>query len=447
MTYRKKNNENVVSLKKLINPHFFRVWNTDRPEVVLKGGRNSFKSSVVSIKLVTDLITLASQGQTVNVVCFRENANNLRDTIFRQILWAINKLGLGEYFRHRYSPLRIEHIASGSCFVFYGVDDPDKVKSNAIENVIALWYEEAANVKGREVFDNINPTFVRQKAGCVDNVKIFYTYNPPKSEYNWINEWVKQKEKDPDCLVDSSTYLDDELGLVSDQMLRSIETFKKNDYDYYRWLYLGEVVGLGTSIYNMNLFHEISTIDELPDDDHIVMIKFSADTGHSVSATTVSCYGITYKRRVVILDTYYYSPHGKANKKSPSQLAPEIHAFIERLTKQYPFSVQGLIMDSAEQALRNEYHSRYGVDWINVRKLKTVDMVDRVQSILAANKVYYLPTENNLKYFLPEHAKYQWDSKTIQRDNPEVIKVDDHTVDGFKYLVRESENELGIGWI
>ncbi|CAH1853301.1 hypothetical protein LMG032447_00903 [Convivina praedatoris] len=436
----------VLHTKDMINPHFAKLWRTDKPEVIAKGGRGSFKSSVISLKLVLMMLKLAGKGNKVNVICVRENANNLRDSIYNQILWAIDMVNSEGEFRTYASPLKIEHIASGSTFYFYGADNPRKLKSNTVGNIIAVWYEEAANMKSFEVFDTANPTFIRQKPACVDNVKIFYSYNPPKNPYDWVNEWIDKKKLEQDVFIDHSTYLNDELGFTTNQQLRMIENYKANDYDYYRWLYLGEVVGLGTSIYDMDLFHQINSLDELPENDHVVMLKFSADVGHSVSATTVSCYGITYQRRVVVLDTYYYSPVGQANKKSPSDLAPEIYEFINRMYQQYPFAITGMIMDSAEQALRNEYHKRYGVDWKNVRKLKNVDMIDRVQNVLAQGKVFYLPTKNNLKYFIPEHQKYQWEEKTLQSDDPKVIKVDDHTVDQFKYLVRESEQELGVSW-
>lgn len=435
-----------IKTSQLINPHFHNLWRTLCQEIIAKGGRGSFKSSVISLWLVNAMMKQAIKGRKANVVCVMANANGLHDSIYSQILWAIEKLHLSNKFRTYKSPLKIEHIKTGSTFYFYGADNPDKLKSNTVGNIVGLWYEEIANMKSPEVFDTGNPTFVRHKSPYVDFVRIFYSYNPPKNPYDWVNEWLEKKAKEDNCFIDHSTYLDDELGFTNQQQLDIIEQYKRNDPDYYRWLYLGEIVGLGTSIYDMDLFHKIDSLDELPDNDHIVMLKFSADVGHSVSATTVGCYGITYQRRVVVLDTYYYSPQGKSNKKSPSDLAPEIYEFVNRMSAKYPYYIDGMIMDSAEQALRNEYHKRYGVDWKNVRKLKNVDMVDRVQNVLAQGKVFYLPTENNEQYFIKEHQKYQWDERTIRSDKPEVIKVDDHTVDQFKYLVRESEDELGVAW-
>ncbi|KAA8802769.1 phage terminase large subunit, partial [Lactobacillus crispatus] len=77
----------------------------------------------------------------------------------------------------------------------------------------------------------------------VDDVKVYFSYNPPRNPYEWINDWVTAREEEPEYFVDTSTYLDDELGFTTEQQLKLIESYKNNDYDYYRWLYLGEVIG------------------------------------------------------------------------------------------------------------------------------------------------------------------------------------------------------------
>lgn len=40
-------------------------------------------------------------------------------------------------------------------------------------------------------------------------------------------------------------------------MIRKIEKYKENDYDYWRWMYNGEVIGLGEMVYNMNHFNNM----------------------------------------------------------------------------------------------------------------------------------------------------------------------------------------------
>lgn len=431
-----------IKMSKMINPHFYKVWNTDKPYIILNGGRGSFKSSVISLKLATMVKKQTQLNHQVNFILIRENASYLHDSVYKQMEWAFTQLNMYNEFLYFKSPMRIVHKRTGSTFYFYGGDDPMKLKSNIVGNVMAVWYEEAANFKGREVFDQANPTFIRQKPPFIDHVTVYYSYNPPKSPYDWVNEWVEEERKDPDCLVDTSTYLDDERGFTNKEQLKLIERYKKNDYDYYRWLYLGEVVGLGTNIYNMENFQ---AIDKLPDDDYITNVYYSVDTGHEVSATTCGAYGLTKKGNVILLDTYYYSPQGKTHKKPPSELSRDLKAFIDKVTDWIGKQPTRMTIDSAEGALDNQFYNDFGTHWHKVNKLKKVNMIDRVQDLLAQGRFYYLKRPEN-EIFIAEHQKYQWDENTLQSDDPKVIKEDDHTCDSFMYLCVDNERDFGLKW-
>ena len=431
-----------IAMSKMINPHFYKMWNTNKPYIILNGGRGSFKSSVISLKLATMVKKQTQLNHQVNFVLIRENASYLHDSVYKQMEWAFTQLNMFDEFLYFKSPMRIVHKRTGSTFYFYGGDDPMKLKSNIVGNVMAVWYEEAANFKGREVFDQANPTFIRQKPPFIDHVTVYYSYNPPKSPYDWVNEWVEDERQDPDCLVDTSTYLDDKWGFTNKEQLKLIERYKKNDYDYYRWLYLGEVVGLGTNIYNMDNFQ---AIDKLPTDDYITNVYYSVDTGHEVSATTCGAYGLTKKGNLILLDTYYYSPQGKSHKKPPSELSKDLKNFIDKVTAWIGKQPTRMTIDSAEGALDNQFYNDYGIHWHKVNKLKKVDMIDRVQDLLAQGRFYYLKRPEN-DIFIAEHRKYQWDENTLQSDDPKVIKEDDHTCDSFMYLCVDNERDFGLKW-
>lgn len=432
----------TIRLSKMVNPHFYPLWRTDKPYIVAKGGRGSFKSSVISLKLATMVKRWTQLNKKVNVVCILANKSDLHDTVYSQVIWALDVLDLADEYTYFKSPLRITHKLTGSTFYFYGADNPHKLKSNKVDNIIAVWFEEVANMKGVDVFDQSIPSFIRQKPPFVGQVKVFFSYNPPRNPFEWINEWVEKCKQDSNYFVDTSTYLDDELGFTTDQQLALIERYKQNDYDYYRWLYLGEVVGLGTNVYNMDNFQALAG---LPDDDYITDVFYSVDSGHEVSATTCGAFGLTRKGDLILLDTYYYSPQGKTHKKPPSELSRDLKEFIDKVTNWIGKQPTRLTMDSAEGALDNQFYNDFGIHWHKVAKLKKVDMIDRVQDLLAQGRFYYLERPEN-EIFLAEHRKYQWDDKTLQSDDPKVIKEDDHTCDMLQYFVRDNERFLGLKW-
>ena len=431
-----------VRIQENVNPHFKEVWTTSKPYNVLKGGRNSFKSSVIALLLVFMVVPFLIAGKKANVVVIRKVGNTIRDSVFLKIQWALNKFGLSGRFKATVSPFKIQDTITGSCFYFYGQDDFQKLKSNDIGNIIAVWYEEAAEFSSEEDFDQSNVTFMRQKHPDVGFVKFFWSYNPPRNPYNWINEWTDRLADNDNYLVHSSSYLNDELGFVTEQMLEDIRRIKENDYDYYRYIYLGEPVGIGTNVYNMDLFKRV---DKIPDGERVIGQLFAADTGHQQSATTCLHAVVTNRSNLYLVDNYYYSPAGKVKKKAPSVLSKELHDFVVRQTQKYPnVPVIEMTIDSAEGALRNQYLEDFGIRWHPVAKKKKIIMTEYVQSLLANGRFYYFPTENNLKYFIEEHKRYQWDEKTVKDDDPKVIKEDDHTCDAFQYMVVDNAQLLRL---
>jgi len=426
-----------VNIPSLVNKNFYDFWLNEKPYSILSGGRSSMKSSNISLKLVVDFL----DDDDGNVVCLRKVGKYLSTSVYEQIKWAIYMLKVENEFIFGKAPLKITHKKTNTAFYFYGVDDPIKLKSATIAKgyVMALWFEELAEFDGVEDIDIVEDTFIRQDLGD-KQVKVYYSYNPPRNPYAWVNEWKESKVNDPDFFIHHSTYLQDEKGFLSGQLLRKIENYKKNDHDYWRWMYKGEIIGLGDMVYNMNHFHPL---DELPDDDDILLIDTATDTGHQVSATVHCAFALTKKRNVILLDTWYYSPENKSVKKAPSDLSKDFFEWITKIRETYKKPIDRMTVDSAEGALRNQVFKDYSIRLHPIPKKKKVDMIDNVHDLLAQGRFFYLDTENN-KIFIEEHRKYQWDADTLQSDDPKVVKEDDHTCDAFQYYVNDNLRKLGL---
>lgn len=427
---------NAIKITDLINPVFYDFWLNQKPNSVLKGGRSSMKSSVISLKLVIDFLN-DDQG---NVVVLRKVGKYLSTSVYEQIKWAIYMLKVENEFYFGKSPLIIRHKRTNTAFYFYGVDDPMKIKSAKIAKgyVMALWFEELAEFAGVEDIDIVSDTFIRQDLGDKE-VKIYYSYNPPRNPYEWVNEWVDSKAGDPDYFIHHSTYMDDEKGFLSHQMIRKIEQYKENDLDYWRWMYAGEIIGLGDMVYNMNHFH---WIDELPQDDDLLLIDIAIDSGYQTSATTFCAFGLTKRLNVILLDTYYYSPQNRVVKKAPSEFSTDLKEFEVKLAE-FRRNIDMRTIDSAEGALRNQYMKDYGIQLHPIAKKKKVNMIENVQDLLAQGRFFMLRNSNN-QIFYEEHKKYQWDADTLQSDDPKVVKEDDHTCDAFQYYVNDNLQKLRL---
>lgn len=429
--------DKVIRITDLINKNYYSFWLNEKPYSILSGGRSSMKSSVISFKLVTDFL----QDQQGNVICLRKVGTTLSISVYEQIKWAIYMLGVEGEFRFWKSPLMIEHEQTKTAFYFYGVDDPLKLKSTKIAKgyVMALWFEELAEFDGLEDIDTVEDTFIRGGLGDKE-VKVYYSYNPPRNPYAWVNEWKEMRSNDPDYFLHHSTYLEDEKGFLSNQLLRKIENYRKNDPEYWEWMYAGKVIGLGDMVYNLKHFQ---WIEELPEDDDLILIDIGIDSGYQVSATVFTAYGLTKKGNVVLLDTYYYSPKNKVQKKAPSDFSEDLWKFAQSLTDRYDRNIDEWTIDSAEGGLRNQFFKDYGISLHPIAKKKKVNMIENVQDLLAQGRFFMLDIENN-QIFYEEHKKYQWDADTLQRDDPKVIKEDDHTCDAFQYYVNDNLQKLNL---
>ncbi|HFR4157306.1 PBSX family phage terminase large subunit [Bacillus cereus] len=427
----------TVNIMDLMNVNFYSLWLAEQSHIIAKGGRSSMKSSVISMKLVTDFL----EDEQGNVVCLRKVGKYLSTSIYEQVKWAIYMLGVESEFYFGKSPLIIRHKKTNTAFYFYGCDDPLKLKSAKIAKgyVMALWFEEAAEFAGVEDIDIVEDTFIRQEIEGKE-VKVYFSYNPPRNPYSWINEWLDSKAGDEDYFIHHSTYMDDKKGFLSQQMIRKIEKYKIHDLDYWRWMYDGEVIGLGDMVYNMNNFKKIN---QLPEDDDLILIDIAIDTGHQVSATTYLAFGLTKKGNVILLDTYYYSPENKIVKRAPSEFSTDLNKFVTDITKEFSRCIDKQTIDSAEGGLRNQYFKDYGIRLHPVAKKRKVEMIENVYDLLSQGRFFILDTENN-KIFYEEHKKYQWEVKTLKTPNPEVIKVDDHTCDAFQYYVNDNLQKLNL---
>ncbi|MET3658371.1 PBSX family phage terminase large subunit [Sporosarcina psychrophila] len=428
---------NVVNILDLINTNFYSFWLNDKPHSILSGGRSSMKSSVISLKLVIDFLN-DDQG---NVVCLRKVGKYLAGSVYEQIKWAIYMLGVQDEFIFGKSPLIIKHKRTGTGFYFHGVDDPLKLKSMNIAQgyYMALWFEELAEFAGVEDIDVVEDTFIRQDLGD-KNVKVYYSYNPPRNPYSWVNEWKDSKVGSENYFLHHSTYLDDEKDFLSKQMIEKIDNYKENDEDYWNWMYGGLVIGMGDNIYNMNHFQPLQ---ELPNNDPVILIDTATDSGHQQSATTHGAFALTAKKKVILLDTYYYSPAGKVVKKAPSELSDEYKEWLDEVRKKYKKQVDMTSIDSAEGALRNQLFKDHGIRLHPIAKGKKLDMIDYVYDLLAQGRFYYLETSNN-QVFIEEHRKYQMDADSLRTANPKVVEIDDHTCDMFQYYVMDNRQKLGL---
>ena len=219
-------------------------------EVVSKGGRASTKSSWISVELVL----LILKDPQIHACVFRKYGNTLRTTVYAQVVWAIAQLGLTRKFRCTVSPMECVYIPTGQKIMFFGMDDPGKVKSIKVPfGYIGVdWFEELDQFDGPEQIRNVEQSTLRGGPFSMT----FKSYNPPAMARNWANRYALEEK--PGKLVHHSTYLTTPPEWLGPRFLADAEHLKATNPTAYRHEYLGEVVGSGTQVFENLQLRDIS---------------------------------------------------------------------------------------------------------------------------------------------------------------------------------------------
>ena len=294
----------------MIAPSFYGVHNDIKSgghtHYRLSGGRGSTKSSFVSIEIILGIMS----DENANAVVMRKVGKYLKDSVFSQLRWAIDMLGVSDYWKVKQSPLELIYEKTGQKILFRGADNPKKIKSTKVDKgyVKFIWYEELDQFAGSEEIRSVNQSLMR---GGEDFI-VFYSYNPPKSRRSWVNretEW-----NTADTLKHQSTYLDVPPEWIGAQFILEAEQVKKSHPQIYENEYLGNVTGTGGEIFTNITVREISD-EEISGFDKI---RCGVDFGYAADPFVfLQC--AYHKNRLFIFDEIYLS--GLSNVRAAQMIS------------------------------------------------------------------------------------------------------------------------------
>jgi phage terminase large subunit len=286
-----------VRLSELIGPSFYALHRDIKSGVYddywLRGGRGSTKSTFVSIEILLGIL----KDPDSHAVVTRRYGNELRDTVYGQFLWTINKMGLDDKFYCMVSPMQIILKRTGQKIVFKAADKPQKIKSVNLGRgyIKYAWFEEVDQFAGSDEIRNIIQSLFRGE-NMPDKKRIsFYSYNPPKSGRSWVNKEAKIPKAGR--LVHTSDYRTVPPEWLGERFLVDAEHLQKTNENSYKHEYLGEEVGTGLEVFNNVEIREI-TADELKEFD---TIRQGLDFGYAVDPLCFIRMHYDHKRRRLYL--------------------------------------------------------------------------------------------------------------------------------------------------
>ena len=237
-----------LNLNELIIPKYDEILDDildhNHVHYVLKGGRGSAKSSFISETIPLIMI----QHPNVHAVVFRKIGNTMKNSVWAQVVWGIDKLGLRDYFiipKTIANPIVFR--PTGQQILFMGLDDPNKVKSIKLPfgYIGITWFEELDQYEGEKEIRKVLQSTMRGGTLFWD----FRSFNPPISNLNWANQYAATALSRENTLVASNTYLDVPAEWLGNAFLDEAEDLKETNPRAYEHEYLGIPVGTGGNVF------------------------------------------------------------------------------------------------------------------------------------------------------------------------------------------------------
>lgn len=317
-----------------------------------KGGRGSTKSSFISLEIIFNII----KDKECNAICFRKIGKDIEESVYNQILWAINSLGVQDYFKAYKSPYRIVYLPTGQIITFRGLDDAKKTKSIKPKDGYykITWFEELDEFSGLEEVRKAEQSVMRGGNEFI----CFKSYNPPQNINNWVNKEVSHDR--PDRLISHTTFLDVPKEWLGNQFLIEAEFLKKLDELAYRHEYLGEVTGTGGVIFN-NVEH-LNITDEMIS--HFDNLREGLDWGFAADPLAWNkLYYDKTRKTVYIYDELHKV--GLTNDRAMELIKPKTQTLITADSAEpksiAEFQINGFNIKGANKGADSV---RYGIKWL-----------------------------------------------------------------------------------
>lgn len=255
-----------VRLTNVIAPSFYNLhWDIQaggHTYYDLFGGRGSTKSSFIGTEIPLGVM----QDPNANAVVFRKVASTIGTSVFEQVLWGIEALGVSDLWKATTSPFKLRYKPTGQVILFRGLDKAKKLKSIKVAKgyLKYLWFEELDEFAGEEEIRSVQQSVMRGGSKFV----VFKSFNPPISRSNWANEYVLKPRAN--AVRHMSCYKDVPREWLGEQFFEDANELLLTNPRAYTHEYLGIPVGTGGEVFD-NLCIRPITDQEISIFDNIFM--------------------------------------------------------------------------------------------------------------------------------------------------------------------------------
>ena len=402
-----------ISLPEYVGKGYGTFWKWKGRYRVCKGSRASKKSKTTALWYITNLMKYPD----ANLLVVRKVFRTLKDSCFTELKWAINRIGVQNYWEIKESPLEMTYKPTGQKIYFRGLDDPLKVTSITVEHgyLCWMWIEEAYEIGNEDDFNMLDESIrgaIPPESKLLKQITL--TFNP-WNEHHWIKKRFFDNPDD-ETLAMTTNYMCNEWLDEADKKV--FETMRQRNPRRYR------VAGLGDWGIVEGLIYE-NWEEKAFDTEEIRKLKtvqsvFGLDFGYTNDPSAFFCGLIDETNKTLwVFDEIYLK--GMSNER-----------ISEEVTKAGYFK-EKIMADSAEPksidrlydlGLSHIRRARKGKDSIN-------NGIDYIQD-------FHIIVHPRCVNFITEISNYTWDTdtKTGKRLN---VPIDDfnHLMDAMRYAMED----------
>ena len=211
----------------VIGGGYKEFWNSKHRYLVCKGSRGSKKSCTAALKIIYNMM----KYNQANTLVIRRVFNTLRDSCWKQLKWAAERLNVSHLWKFTLSPLEATYLPTGTKILFRGMDDPMSITSITVDKgyLCWVWLEEAYQVEDEDSFNKVDLSI---RGELPDNYfkQFIITFNP-WNEHHWLKKRFFDSP-DENTLALTTTYKcnewlgSDDIALFEQMKIRNPRRFR-----------------------------------------------------------------------------------------------------------------------------------------------------------------------------------------------------------------------------
>lgn len=406
-----------VNIAEVIGGGYREFWNSKHRYLVCKGSRGSKKSCTAALKIIYNMMKYPQ----ANTLVIRRVFNTLRDSCWKQLKWAAERLGVSHLWKFTLSPLEATYLPTGTKILFRGMDDPMSITSITVDKgyLCWVWLEEAYQVEDEDSFNKVDLSI---RGELPDNYfkQFIITFNP-WNEHHWLKKRFFDSPDD-NTLALTTTYKcnewlgSDDIALFEQMKIRNPRRFRIEGEG--EW-------GISEGLIYENFIEQEFDYREISKRKSARAV-FGLDWGYSNDPTAfIAAIVDQDTKEIFIFDEHYQKAM--------------VNSEIASMIKYKGYAKEQIIGDSSEPKSIEEL-KRAGILRIKAAAKGKDSILNGIQFIQDFKLIVHPKCENTII----ELSNYCWDTKDgIAINKP--IDAYNHLMDALRYALEQiKKKELYI---